>query len=463
MLPSADKRSLSLIPPPRWKKGVVPRMDSLAFTARVLHFVFAGLKAAGVPPIAAMKPGELSANAHGLGYAILASLWKWRHSGLAWDHIYASWEGRLPDPGEVDPALYGQFHPEDEISLLIDNAAAFREREVVLKSARQTVEIATYYIQADETGWNFARQLADLAGRGVRVRVIADDGATQRKIFENPDVANLGDFLRRSGVDYRLFLDPTRPYDSGHRKALVVDDSTLITGGRNYADHYSGSEWRDIDLVLRGPSVKELRPLFDATFTCSSVLQPSPASSLFQGTTPENICGNACFLFLLQCIRAARRTIDIENAYYINHPVLQTHLAAACARGIRVRLFTNSAESNDVDFTNYRIYAGLPALLAAGVQVFLRNGRGKTLHPKYFVVDGEWVGFGSTNLNFYSPRFGHEMGIHVRSSRLGVLLTEFFESGLTHADQIKDSAPIEAAMKTLGVSRLFDRLFSDLQ
>src|SRR5262249_42298179 len=126
---------------------------------------------------------------------------------------------------------------------------------------------------------------------------------------------------------------------------------------------------------------------------------------IFQTATPAGIAENAGFLYLLQSIRACRETLDIENAYYINHPILNRELAHARKRGARIRILTNSVESNDLDFTNYRIYAGFPELLDAGIELHVRTGKARTLHCKYFVADGEWVGFGSSNLDYYSPRF----------------------------------------------------------
>jgi phosphatidylserine/phosphatidylglycerophosphate/cardiolipin synthase-like enzyme len=217
--------------------------------------------------------------------------------------------------------------------------------------------------------------------------------------------------------------------------------------------------------VLTGPSVGAVMPLYEKTFTTTEAASVTAASvpNLFQPTTPEQITRNAAFLFLLQCVSVARRTIDIEMAYYINHTVLHRRLAAACARGVRVRLFTNSAESNDLDFATYRFYSGFPELLKAGVQIYLRTGRGRTLHCKYFVVDEEWTGFGSSNLDNYSPRFCLEAGLHVRSRGLASKLTTWFETGINEAQPLVDPAVACAVLKEHTTGRIFDRYFTDIQ
>src|SRR5258706_364040 len=112
---------------------------------------------------------------------------------------------------------------------------AFVQRERLLTNAKRSVDIATYYIQADETGWKTAHQLAQCVARGVRVRIVADHAVTSMKTFENPRMKEMSAFLRRSGIDHKLFHNPARPYDANHRKLLIVDREILVTGGRNYA------------------------------------------------------------------------------------------------------------------------------------------------------------------------------------------------------------------------------------
>jgi cardiolipin synthase len=440
-------------------------MDNVAFGAHSIHVLLKVLRAVRIAPLAAIEPADLRGNAHGLSYAILASMWLRRTGAPSWKAVYEAWERQSSPGDEPDPSLYGQLHPDDRFELLTNNRAAFVEREHLLKNARYSVDIATYYIQADETGWKTAHQLAECAARGVRVRIIADHVVTASKTFQNPRMRELSRFLQQSGIDCRLFANPARPYDANHRKLLIVDGDTLVTGGRNYADHYSGDDWRDIELLLIGPSVRALLPLYEETFTTPQVGPVTPVNvpTLFQPTAPEEITRNAAFLFLLQCTNAAQRTLDIENAYYINHPVLHSRLAAACARGVRVRLFTNSAESNDLDFTNYRIYSGFPDLLKAGVQIYLRGGRGCTLHCKYFVADEEWTGFGSSNLDFYSPRFCREAGVHVRNRELATKLTAWFESGINQAQRLLDPAVAFTVIEGQTIGKIFDRHFTDFQ
>ncbi len=448
------------------RESVLIGMQRLDRLANLLRIVMSGLRAIRVPPLSSMTPRDVRSNASGLSYAILATRWQKRSGAPSWAEIYQEWDRRLPAPPAIDPACYGVFDPADRIELLTSNAAAFTVRHDLLAAARTSIDLTTYYIQADATGKHLVRRLAECARRGVRVRVMVDRIASERKAYEDPEVAALAGELRAAGADFRMFHDARRPFDASHRKLLIVDGATLITGGRNYADHYSGAAWRDSDLMLTGPSVQRAQALVEQTFAEAGGYPQTPVAAvpgIFQTATPAGIAANSGFLYLLQCMRACRQTLDVENAYYINHPILHRELVEARRRGVRVRILTNSAESNDLDFTNYRIYTGFPELLDAGVKLYVRTGKARTLHCKYFVADGEWVGFGSSNLDYYSPRFCGEAGIHVRSAQFAALLTTWFDEGLRDAEPLAEKCAVESVLQQQTIGKYFDSLFRDIQ
>lgn len=437
-------------------------MDPIDPLARVLHAALRGLGRVGYRRANALSPAELRGASHLLGYGLLLSLWDRRRRPPDWDVISRRWNALLAATPGVDPALYGALDPDDRLELLTDNREAFAVRERLLVAAQRSIELATYYIQGDEVGAATVRALVDAARRGVAVRVLVDEYVTRKKEFEGLRAFAVLDELRSGGVKVQPWRDPLRPYDAQHRKLLVIDGETVVIGGRNYADHYAGPAWRDTELLLAGPSARDAQAVFDRSWAGAPEPRDRPGLR-FQATTPAEEDKNPIFLFLLQCARAAVRTIDIENAYYIMHPSVQAQLAAARRRGVRVRLFTNSAESTDSEFGNWRFYTSYRAFVEAGGELYLRRGRGRTLHSKYFVVDGEWVSLGSNNLDYYSPRHCQEVNLQVRSERLGALLTAWFEGELADAEHLTDVAKIDALLPTFGLSRRIDAIMRDMQ
>lgn len=417
--------------------------------ARLLRAAFKALRRLNVGPFAALSDDDLAGHAHGLDYAMRATRWLRGTGAAGWPELNAAWSRGT--------AAWGTLAPEDRWELVTDNAQAFALRDRLLAQAQHTVDLSTFYFTADATGLRVARALAECARRGVRVRLLADGWAVRGKAFQDPQVFAAIRMLRAAGVDCRLFSDPQRPFDACHRKLLLVDGRTLLVGGRNHADHYAGTQWRDVELLLTGPAAAAAQASFDEAFTGEPGRHAAAGAA--QPTTPRHVAHNAWFTYLLHCARTARRSLDIENAYWFQHPAVQEEVAAACRRGVRVRVLTNSAHSNDLSFMNHRLVSGFGPLLASGAQLWLREGKGRTLHGKYFVADGEWVGFGTSNLDFYSPRFCLELGLHLRDRALGGALGEYFAQGLQDAQRLASAEGLRGD----AVSRLFDRWFPDIQ
>ena len=185
--------------------------------------------------------------------------------------------------------------------------------------------------------------------------------------------------------------------------------------------------------------------------------------NLWVDRVPADIATDPMMRFVLSAIGAATRTVDLELAYFVAHDSLCGSLGRAARRGVRVRLLTNSAESNDLPYAAWTTYEGARRVLEAGCEVHARRGAGRTLHCKYAVIDGEWVSFGSHNLDYYSARYCCETNLVVRDARLGRLLGELFESGLSASTPLSLDDEVRPWLARAGMRRHFDRVFRDFQ
>ncbi len=437
--------------------------DSLAPLADRLHSALRALQRLGVREALALSEQELRGTAHMLACAVSLRRWQLERRRPSWDELSLAWEALATQTAANEPSLCATLHDEDRVELVTDNAASFALRARWIAESQRSIELATYYLQGDSTGQRTVEQLIAAARRGVRVRVIADRYALSKKQYEGLGADALVDRLVAHGASVQRWSDPTRPYDVNHRKLLIVDDRRLLIGGRNIADHYAGPAWRDVELALEGPSAQRASSLYERTASGADEPALRPGSLLY-ASTPARVREHSYWVFLLQCIRAARSTVDIENAYLFAHPALRRALAAAVRRGVRARVLTNSDETNDLGYANYRLYTGLTALFDAGVEVHVRRGAGRTLHCKYFVVDQRWVGLGSSNLDYYSARFCTEANVHVESASLAQQCARWFEAGIDDATRLADRAEIvSAARKHARIGRVIDALLEDTQ
>lgn len=163
--------------------------------------------------------------------------------------------------------------------LLSVGVDGFLARAQMINAAERTLDLQYFIFHQDETGQLLTSALLHAADRGVRVRVLIDDGETlegdeqiaaleahpqiEIRIF-NPFVYRGHTVLFRavefaftaSRLDYRM-----------HNKLLVVDNAIALIGGRNIGDQYfqvdPDSQFGDDDVFAMGPIVKRLSNTFD--------------------------------------------------------------------------------------------------------------------------------------------------------------------------------------------------------
>jgi phosphatidylserine/phosphatidylglycerophosphate/cardiolipin synthase-like enzyme len=112
-------------------------------------------------------------------------------------------------------------------------------------------------------------------------------------------------------------------------------------------------------------------------------------------------------------IDAAHRTLDLY-AEEVNDPSIESHLANAVKRGVRVRLIVPSSSS------------GVDAVRQAGVAVKLQPT--PYVHAKIIVTDGHRFYLGSENISATSLDKNREMGITLDNTTLAGFLESTFAS-----------------------------------
>jgi len=294
---------------------------------------------------------------------------------------------------------------------------------------------------------------------------------------------NLAEFHR---LDHRM-----------HNKALVADNRVAIVGGRNLADEYFGlheqTNFRDMELLVGGPIVQDIAASFDdywndewsfpiemlshlspsyaALDNAATVKEPDlrihnePTADLLQrrwqalvrgalpGTptlyvddppvgkpqdTPPIELANA----LIEMFDNAEEEVLILSAYLIPTPRLEGAVARAVARGVNVRILTNSIRSNNhlAAHSSYRNH--INEMLGDGAQLHeVRidardryvhmfppvEGKSIALHAKAIVFDRDKVFIGSANLDPRSLRINTEMGLLVVSEELNAAVRTAFD------------------------------------
>ncbi|MCE3003746.1 MAG: phospholipase D family protein [Xanthomonadaceae bacterium] len=270
-----------------------------------------------------------------------------------------------------------------------------------------------------------------------------------------------------------------------HNKSLTVDDTATLVGGRNIGNAYFGLDVRanffDLDVLATGTTAPEVRASFEAfwdspharplnelarvRFTPLRLLErrrrldrfaTRALASLHSGPwdepmartqlarcAPRLAAADVAVLtdlpdkmrdgaspiadgFAALCEGAEREAL-LESAYFVPGAAGTAAFAAMVARGVRVRVATNSLAATDVPLVHGGYAAWRRPLLRAGVALHevrptlpaglrpvLRWRRSRAaLHTKAAAIDRQRAFVGSMNLDPRSARINTEIGLRI--------------------------------------------------
>lgn len=328
----------------------------------------------------------------------------------------------LPEETAFSPAeapLWAELETvrrDDWIHLLNAGGEAMEWRLRAIDSATRSIDLQTFLWDDDVVGLTLLQHLLDAADRGVRVRLLLDDTFTVSHAEE------IWSIDHHPNIDLRIYNPFRRRYDGMlarqlmnlaefgrldhrmHNKALIVDNRVAILGGRNIADEYFGNHeeanFRDMDLLMGGPTVLEVSQLFDQfwnndwTFPEELLVErpreeltpeafhhwvaengltglaesdteralawknmvmnayrgeirliadePAPNQPADEYELPTQLADE-----LIRTIDSAQHELILVSAYLIPSAELESAIERAEDRGVEVRILTNSIRSNN--------------------------------------------------------------------------------------------------------------------
>ena len=290
-----------------------------------------------------------------------------------------------------------------------------------------------------------------------------------------------------------------------HNKVMIADNRASILGGRNIGDEYFGyaedSNFRDLDVLGVGPVARQSSDVFDRFWNSSWVVQVKelmlhpkrqdvraqkrslvdtakdstvlqrfplergdwhaavadlpasvdagrsrvvtdvPAASPTDGAS--RAVRHRMPAAMRELMASAQKELLIDNSYVIPEPVDISLFRELTARGVKIKLLTNSLASQDVPAVNSHYKQWRKELLGAGIELYESRSDAAIqplvadtppthaefmgLHVKAIVVDGTRVFIGSMNLDRRSNDLNSEMGVLVESEPLGRRVSALME------------------------------------
>jgi putative cardiolipin synthase len=419
-----------------------------------------------------------------------------------------------PLPQVIAPLIIA--HPGKSGAYVLEKGEeALRARAWLADHATSSIDVQYFIWSTDNVGILASEALLRAAERGVKVRVIVDDlliDAPPDSLLAltlHPNVAiriynprlNVGTSkLKKIG---NVVTGLRSVNQRMHDKTALFDGQAGITGGRNMADEYFDYNhtynFRDRDMLVLGPVVKEMEASFQRFWESPQAvpvekllaqemrrMTPERAGQVYAGlhayaAKPENfapevrqaledlpvkferlskeivwdevrfLCdlpgknsaryrfdgGGRTTAALVEALKKARKSVTIQSPYLVMPKGALPIFRDLVARGVEVRIVTNSLASTD----NLQAFSGYHkqrrAILKSGIKVFEfkpdpairrelierypkleKNAPVFAIHAKSMVIDSETLFVGTFNFDPRSANLNTEVGVLIRNPGL---------------------------------------------
>ncbi len=420
-------------------------------------------------------------------------------------HVHKTRSEALPDPGRTSLGRLVAAHSEPNLSgvrLLASGDEALASLVALADHAERTLDIQYYIIQQDDSARILLQHVREAANRGVRVRLLVDDlntaGEDRRFMhlgqLTNVEVRIFNPFPGgRSALWSRILATVSEIPRINHRmhnKLLVADNALAITGGRNIGDQYftrdKVNNFIDLDVVAAGGIVVQLSASFDAfwnskyAYPISAIAAPVsdesvprvladledpqaawlaraldssslplewvPASVLADRPAKiisDNIADNEETIAndIAALMRSAQAEVIVISPYFVPGKAGVELMRELRARGVHIRILTNSLASTDSALVHKGYSRYRAALLKLGVDLEevrpklgvkrprfhpFRSANAR-LHAKAVVIDQKTVFIGSLNMDARSARTNSELGLVIRSAAIAGQVTSLLD------------------------------------
>jgi cardiolipin synthase len=361
--------------------------------------------------------------------------------------VQSLYSARTPEFRQAAGSLLGpDFVGGNSISTLVNGDEIFPAMLSAIRSAKRSINLETYIFWDGEIGKKFTAALSERARAGVAVNLILDAQGTQKMGLANKK--RLEDAGAKIVKYHSVFWpDPRRYNNRSHRKLLIVDGTVAFIGGAGIADLWAGNadspkHWRDNHYKVTGPVVAQLQGSFVSNWikTRGEVLHGPKyfppledsgslqAQAIRSGAHYENLD-----LMYLLAIASAKKSLRIENAYFLPDDLVRKELVEAAKRGAQVEIIV-PGKKIDQKLVRSASRRHWPELMKAGIKIY--EYEPTMLHTKLMIVDDKFVSVGSGNLDNRSIRLNDEANLNVLSSDFAAQQAHLFELDKSRSHEV---------------------------
>lgn len=362
--------------------------------------------------------------------------------------------------------LWGNLTAQNKVAILDDPKVSLQARISLIRSAKKSLDIATYIYGNDESSTQTLLEIINAADRGVKVRIVVD-------ALNNHLPKELTAYMSAKGIRIKVFNEFALKKKLNnvirmHAKLIVSDHLKYIVGGRNIVNSYfyigDQTNFKDREIFVAGRSGKDatqqfnnlwfsalveeiihdkvlsekknlkiIKEYFSGLATLPMLSQDAINQSL-KSIKYHNTAQLAIVMdrphshkyteknttnYLIERINKSKHKIVIESPYVVFSKEIYDALQSAIFRGVDVQIITNSMMTSDSYIVLPIYYKERDQLIEAGFDIREFQGENQYLHTKMFVFDDEELAIGSFNLDMLSANINTE--ILVVTSEIGIV------------------------------------------
>ncbi len=298
-----------------------------------------------------------------------------------------------------------------QIRLMSDPLVYYTQMLKDIQKALSYIYLEIYRFRNDEMGIRFRDNLTKKCLEGVRVWLLIDSWAASSNYSFFSEFVEAGGelrFFKKIRFNYDGF---TKSHRRDHRKMLVVDDEITYIGSANitsYSINWRESMFRikgDISMIFKQQFL-ENNKIYNRYFYDKQVYTKSVHYKGFEIIRDvPSIAWQPVKKKFLDLISDARREITIETPYFLPGSSLRKALIDASLRGVTVNV--HIPKKSDVGVMDLLTSKYLGELARQGINFFFFLPQ--NLHAKIFLADRQYFVVGSSNFDYRSFRYQHEV------------------------------------------------------
>ncbi|MDR4988761.1 MAG: phosphatidylserine/phosphatidylglycerophosphate/cardiolipin synthase family protein [Bacteroidales bacterium] len=298
-----------------------------------------------------------------------------------------------------------------QIRLMSDPLAYFTQMLKDIQKAEHYIFLEIYRFRNDEVGIRFRDNLTKKCLEGVKVQLLIDSWGAASNYSFFQDLINAGGevrFFKKIRFNWDVF---TKSHRRDHRKILVIDDEITYIGSANISSY--SFNWRESMFRIKGGIAKKFKSVFIENFGLYNkyFFDKQKYTKTIRYKDLEilrdvpSIAHQPVKKKFLELIAAARREIIIETPYFLPGSSLRKALVDAAFRGVSVNV--HIPKKSDVGVMDLLSSKYLGELAEQGVNFFFYLPQ--NLHAKLFLADRKHFVIGSSNFDYRSFRYQHEI------------------------------------------------------